>query len=345
MVYPQTKKRSCRGEPVDLSPYKMERVEITEEWDKLLALSPEGTVFGHSAFLRGIGREVHTHLLLKAQQTIALVYFPYSNNKKSIVLDPLLIYDGPVFVAPDPNQNRTQVESDRFAASVYLIDKLTNMYDGMEVRLSPAMQDIRPMLWHNYGTSKPQFDVNVRYTSILDITSLKSNEEYQKTDLYFGMSKSRRQELRYARQAGYTTYTLDDTAVFMDQYRQTFERQGLKVDESEMARMSHLIETLLEKGCAKIYVCGKNKDEPESIAIFGYVGGSACYLFGAGNPSRQTGHSGTAVLWDAMQDLAAHGIRSVDLEGVNSPSRGYFKMSFGGELKSYYRLKLCATQQ
>ena len=344
MVSSQANKRLDSRELDDLSSYRMERVETSEEWDKLLALSTGGTVFGHSAFLNGLEREVHTYVLLKSKQTVALVYLPYSDKQNSLVLDPLLIYDRPVFVKSDPNQNRAQVESDRFVASVYLVDQLTSIYDGLEVRLSPALQDIRPMLWHNYGTSKPRFEVDVRYTSMLDISSLKSSKEYQETDLYIEMSKSRRQELRYARQSGYETYVLNDTAVFMEMYRQTFERQGLEVDESGMSRMSRLIEILLKKECAKIYVCEKNKDEPESIAIFGYVGGSACYLFGAGNPNRQVGHSGTAVLFDAMQDLVAHGIRNVDLEGINSPSRGYFKTSFGGKLKAYYRLKLCTTQ-
>ena len=50
-------------------------------------------------------------------------------------------------------------------------------------------------------------------------------------------------------------------------------------------------------------------------------------------------HTGTAVLWDAFNGLSDHGIREVDLEGVNSPQRGWFKMSFGGDLVPYYELK------
>ena len=34
------------------------------------------------------------------------------------------------------------------------------------------------------------------------------------------------------------------------------------------------------------------------------------------------------------------GVKFVNLEGVNSPFRGWYKLSFGGNLKPYYRLTL-----
>ena len=33
-------------------------------------------------------------------------------------------------------------------------------------------------------------------------------------------------------------------------------------------------------------------------------------------------------------------INLIDLEGVNSPLRGWFKLSLGGSLTSYYRVKI-----
>ena len=34
-----------------------------------------------------------------------------------------------------------------------------------------------------------------------------------------------------------------------------------------------------------------------------------------------------------------HGIKHIDLEGVNSPKRGWFKLSFGGTLENYYSIE------
>jgi hypothetical protein len=41
-----------------------------------------------------------------------------------------------------------------------------------------------------------------------------------------------------------------------------------------------------------------------------------------------------------MVKLAQDGKKEVDLEGVNSPHRGWFKLSFGGTLESYWQVKL-----
>ena len=39
------------------------------------------------------------------------------------------------------------------------------------------------------------------------------------------------------------------------------------------------------------------------------------------------------------KDLAKnHNIQEVDLEGVNSPERGWFKLSFGGDLRCYHQV-------
>ena len=46
------------------------------------------------------------------------------------------------------------------------------------------------------------------------------------------------------------------------------------------------------------------------------------------------------VLWDGFELLRLSGVSEIDLEGMNSPSRGYFKLSFGGDIIPYYHLKL-----
>ena len=65
----------------------------------------------------------------------------------------------------------------------------------------------------------------------------------------------------------------------------------------------------------------------------------AYYIFGANDPAKRDGHSGTNVLWDAFYDLSKLGINEVDVEGVNSPHRGWFKLSFGGNIIPYYEMK------
>jgi lipid II:glycine glycyltransferase (peptidoglycan interpeptide bridge formation enzyme) len=74
--------------------------------------------------------------------------------------------------------------------------------------------------------------------------------------------------------------------------------------------------------------------------VFGWDSKRAYYVFGANAPDLRDDHTGTMVLWDALLDLRARGIVAVDLEGINSPLRGHFKLSFGGSVTPYYHLAL-----
>lgn len=73
------------------------------------------------------------------------------------------------------------------------------------------------------------------------------------------------------------------------------------------------------------------------VRLFG-DGRRAYYLFGAGDPACCNTPCGRAVLWDGFRALARAGHSQVDLEGVNSPRRGWFQLSFGAELVPYYQL-------
>ncbi len=61
---------------------------------------------------------------------------------------------------------------------------------------------------------------------------------------------------------------------------------------------------------------------------------------GASDPALRDSHCGSAVIWDAFVALARSGVAEVDMEGVNSPKRGWFKLSFGPHMQTYYELAL-----
>ena len=61
-------------------------------------------------------------------------------------------------------------------------------------------------------------------------------------------------------------------------------------------------------------------------------------MFGANDPKMRNQHTGTAVLWDSFYILNEIGIEKIDLEGVNSPNRGWVKLSFGGSLENYFEV-------
>ena len=41
----------------------------------------------------------------------------------------------------------------------------------------------------------------------------------------------------------------------------------------------------------------------------------------------------------SLLKLKENKINFLDLEGINSPKRGFWKLGFGGDMKPYYRIK------
>ena len=118
----------------------------------------------------------------------------------------------------------------------------------------------------------------------------------------------------------------------------TLERQGLTVEDNNLDQMALLVTGLINAGVARMFVSRTREGTPGSIAVYVFDNKRAYYLFGANDPALRDTPVGTAVLWDAFHALAGEGITQVDLEGVNSPSRGWFKLSLGGTLVPYFKL-------
>ena len=145
----------------------------------------------------------------------------------------------------------------------------------------------------------------------------------------------------YAIKKGYVTKIENENSAkkFIELYKMTMSRQEIITEIDKLKRMENLIKELIKKNMAKLYASYDEKNELGSMAVFCWDNKRAYYLFGASDPSKRNGHSGTNVLWEAFCDLSRMGIDIVDLEGVNSPARGWFKLSFGADIRPYYEVK------
>lgn len=324
---------------MDLSPYRMEKVALDAAWDGFVNTSPQGGIFSLGVFLRALDAKIDCWACYKKNEHRGAAVIVTSADGSESIDHRMVIHNGFLLAPPKPKQNRAQGMSEDFRTICFMVNAISKQYSQVRLKLHWNFPDIRPFLWHNYSGGGPQYRPTVRYTSLLELTAEDAVVNPESCPLYHSINKSRRQEIRYGLAKGVTTDTNTDIDLFTTFYVRTFERQGA-APENELDELRSVISALDGDERLRMFVSRTREGVESSIAVFGLDACGATYLYGANNPDLRDSHSGTMVLWDALRALAAEGVRHVNLEGVNSPARGYFKLSFGGTLTPYFHVAL-----
>jgi hypothetical protein len=329
-----------------MAKYSLVAVENAEEWDRFVDQSPQGTVFSYSEYLENTCYKNIRHYVYQGSEIKAGLVLNLSDDESCCVLDDLVIYNGIIF-RDDKTAKPVKARSERFEITEFIIDELSKKYSSIKMALAPQFEDVRPFLWHNYHSenSNKKFSLDIRYTSYLAIRELASQLDEMNTELFRNLETIRQRNIREARKSGAILTKESDAQLFISFYTALMKEQGETVPLEKLRRMENLIDVLIKNDQGAMYCAQTSEGKPGYITIFCKDRRRAYYLFGAGNPEIKERYLGTIAFWDAFKDLAnTHGINEVDLEGVNSPQRGWFKLSFGGDLKCYYQLNLFQTK-
>lgn len=326
---------------MDLSKYTLERTEPGAAWDKVVDEAPDGTIFSLSAFMEEMAATPALWLSHKGNQlagAVALAEDPA--NPDRTILAPHIIHGGIMTAQPPARQNAAQAMAEQFRSTAASFARLAEQYRDLRFTTAPALCDLRPVLWHNYGIDAPKPDLELRYTSYLRLSQSRPDCPLEASPLYPGCNKSRRQALRYALDTGIQVQQTRDLDTFLDLYHSTFARQGLTMAPGEAAFLRRVCTRLDQQGRLRIFAALTQDGTLGSMVVFGLDAKRAYYLYGANEPSLRADHCGSMALFHALHILGNDGITEADLEGVNSPKRGYFKLSFGGDLRPYFRVRL-----
>ena len=320
--------------------YTLEECPLDETWDAFVEASPTGTLFSLAGYMRAVRVPVRAFWCLRKQERRAAVAVSESADGRSAVLHDFIIHNGLLFAPPAPQQNRSQIISERFDIASDVAAFLAGRYERVELALAPQVCDIRPFLWHNWGTDEAMYRADVRYTAYVDLAGFAEAGAPEDIPLFADISSSRRQEVRKARKEGAQTTEEADAEGLAAFYAFTLRRQNINPEPKQLEDLRFLAASLLKTGMARLFVSRMPGGKPAAMALFGQDAKRAYYLFGAGDPALRGTPCGTAVLWDAFAALAGSGCRELDMEGVNSPKRGWFKLSFGAQILPYYQLVL-----
>jgi hypothetical protein len=320
--------------------YRLELVWDNEAWDSLVKMSPQGTIFAQSSYLTLAVDNYRRYWVLKGNQIKGGLSIVLNTAEDRCVLDDLVIHNGIMFV-DSCTQKATRKYSERFQITEFVIDWLVGKFRNVELSLSPQFQDPRPFLWHNYHSkeTKEKFVLDLKFTSYLEISSLCGPEKEESTALFKELESLRQRNIREARRDG-ATYEIDShPEIFIEYYAELMRNQSQKQETEKLRRMERLIRGLIRLEQAVIVMSRNGEGRPVYSTIFCWDSKRAYYLFGAPNPTATNRYKGTIAIWDGFHELVRRGISTIDMEGVNSPERGRFKLSFGGRLVPYYEVR------
>lgn len=324
---------------------ELEKSHVDQEfslWDQMVEESPEATAFSNSAFLKATGQKFRCYKVLKGSEIKAGFAVLLSADETCTIQDDFTIHSGLFFSKPAANANPSTEISNRFDISETVAQFLASEFKENFLALSPQITDLRPFLWVNYGEiDKPKFVSTPRFTSYLTLSGFLDSENPVETSAFKVLGYSRRQEVRYALQAHAKLIESQDIEPFIQLYRATFEKQNLdpKTLEARLERLTELLSTLNSAQKIEIFYVEGKEPRISNGAIYLKDSKRRYYLFGANDHQLQTRFSGTFVLWESLRTLAQRGCKEVDFEGINSPKRGWFKLSFGGNVTPYHWLR------
>lgn len=324
-----------------MSKYRIEKVKDFEEWDTfVIEKSINGNVFALTDYLNNIGLEFEINFVKKGNDIRAGFY--YLHNKKNIVLDDLIIYEGLLFISNDKISNTRNIR-EHFEITEVFIDYITNKFDSIIFQTTVNFVDLRPFLWYNYhsNNNSEKFKIDIKHTSFLDIKDLFYKKSDEKSKVFQRLDNERKRDIKRASEKLVFLKSDINTSLFIDYYKLTLEKNGIIKENSFLDRMFNLIEETTKKGMLIKYGVKNRDNKITYIVVFSIFNNIGTYLFGAGNPNIMDRYDATYCLWNAFKNLNHnYGIDTIDLEGVNSPQRGWFKLSFGGDIRPYYEIKL-----
>lgn len=313
-----------------MSGWEINFKESRQVWDAFVLTSPQRNIFVFSKFLDSL--QVNYDLVTcyeKNKIVVGTVLIFASDGKPIDKPFHFTQYQG-LLLADNANQAVHSQITHEFKVVEYFIRQLTEYYRNFCLCQSWRLNDLRPFQWHNYHQpDKGRFEIDLRYTGILDMKNYDDFEGYLSS-----IRLCRKAEFKKAVQRLKFEFSQDE-AILDVLHAKTFERQKIARSNQDSLRVKAICQHAMKEGYGEMSIALLD-DVPVSAVLFLYDDRTAFYLFGANDPGYRSTGAGSFLMLQMIRDAFEKGIEEIDFVGVNSPSRGDYKISFNAELKSYF---------
>ena len=312
---------------------KLIRVNDDLEWDLKLQQSSQYSIYLTSNFLKWSG-------LLEYR------YFLYENGTPILgcLLPPKIIsgmnslsycmYQGIFFIETSKSNY-----SDDIGRTKKLSQLASTLFDSVShavLVLHHSIEDIRGVEWYLFDKGfSSRLQYKVRYTGIVHIQNFTDFEEYKKS-----IRKVRLQELAAIHKMNDVVLsTQPDIQIFLKMYKDMFNQRGISITQSELQRVSTIIENGLSTGVGNLLILQENNGTPISGVFILTDGITDYYQFGASNPERLKMNGSSYLILHAIEMAFINNRKYFDMVGMNSPNRGDYKASFNARVTPYFEVE------
>ena len=322
----------------ETSKLKIKKCVSDDIWDDFIYSSENKNFLSLSSLINSSKTKCIKYLIYKEKEIVASFHI-YIKDKK--ITSGGQLYT-PINYKLNYNSNKSSEYYKKFLILEKFINFLTKNYNYGEITLDYFSEDLRPLMWNNFNNSKKIFEImEIKYTSVINLSNANKFDNYEdleKSTFYTLLSRSIKQQYKNSKKENLDFQESKNFKYAQEIMYITFKRQNNKVDKSLNFYEKNFSKYHEKKQLKLFYTLKKNK--VLSFTLFGVVGDSAKYLHGGRLLNDNKDYSLTYNMISSILNLKKNNINFIDLEGVNSPKRGFWKLVFGGDIKPYYKFKL-----
>ena len=316
--------------------YKIIETNSDSDWDNFLRKTENQNIYSSSDMINSSNFDPKRYFIKKKDEIFASFHLLF--NRKKIDLGDR-IYT-PLNFKIFEKQNSASIKYKKFEIIETYANFLYNNFKEGNICFDYSTADLRPFYWINFNMKKQAFSTKfVKYTSILNLKEFSDFTDYSEitsNNFFKNFSRSLKQQISKSVDEQFSFKEEFDFDFFKNTFEKNLSKQKSKIDIN-FSSLKKVYENLYNKKNLYMFLSLKN-NRKTSFCIFGVIGKKAIYLNGGRILNSNDDNSLTHNLLMSLSILKKRGVETLDLEGVNSPKRGFWKLAFGGEIKPYYHL-------
>ena len=322
---------------INKNKYSIKTCKNDKDWDNFIKKTFKPNVFILSDYLN-VEENIKKLFIYKKEELIAAFPINISKNNKEIIENKFALYT-PIKIIERSNSTISKINNENYEINNFLCDYITTNFKKILLKFDYTVEDLRPFLWFGYPDYKKKFDIELRYTSELNLDKI--NVDIFKSLFFKNCSNTIRQQIRYSYEKNFKFVELYSSKIFFDLITQTFDIQNSYFDSSFYKKICEILDKLNKKNLIKMYCIKDHSDQIICCNIYSFIKNHSALIYSARSKIVDNkNYSGIFLLIKSFLELKNNKIQTIDLEGINSPKRSFYKLGLGGNLQKYFNIKM-----